>query len=611
MKKVTEKAPSGDSIQKMGEMIGDTYCQRRNDRRDLEEHWEEIDRQVAMVAKPSNIDQQSGRAVPGSEWMPFIELPWQAQTLELMGADARRMWFPSERKWFSAIAHDSDKALMDLEEGLHDQGFTGNVNSSSLNAVVEACHTHFESLYDFRGEVDKLNLSAFKYGTFAGRMRPNRIRTYSPDYRTTAQEKSKVPVLSCFPIANTYLDDTPAAAQRAGVNISPAEIFTWHQRWEDLVIAAKRGGTDPMEDSGGWIPGMLDGLTPDPKTKQVQLLEWEGDLLLEMTDDETRFVPKAIVTVVLANKDKKPVERVIRFRRTSLPSYITHPYHQDDPNSRYGSSPLMKGMPIQLAASEMFSRMVQAGILNVEPPVSWRPISTQFAINGGPVIAPRELWEDPSGNSIKVHQIGDANALMGAWMQLKAEYNDVTGTSAPRLGQQTKSHQTAFAVDSELQRGGVRLVDYVRSAQDSPARTLLHLEYAYIKKALARKTAIYVPEFKQWLEISAKMLPDAVIYDILGAATPLEERGRIASKGAAINMLAQLEPLAVQGGAEPLNWDEIRKEIAKDGGLESDIVRQPEGGALTPAGQSGLSPIGDGDTGDPFIGLAAGTPRAA
>lgn len=604
---VSEKVPTGQNLQRIGEMIGDVYQTRKNNRRDRECQWEEIKRQVAMTPKPSNIDRASGRASPGSEWMPFIELPWQAQTLELLTADARRLMFPSERKWFSAIAHDSDETLFALEQGLQEQGIAANVNAEALNAIVEAVHEHFQALYDFRGEVDKLNTSAFHSGTFVGRVRRNRIRTYSPAYRSTVSDKMRVPVFSAYPIENTYLDDTPAAAQRAGVNVAPAEIFTWWQRWEDLVIAARRGNSDPEDDNGGWLSGMLKDIDPDPETKQVQVLEWEGDILFEMSPDDTRFVPKAIVTVILGQKDKKPIQRVVRFRRTSRPSYISHPYHLDNTSSVYGTSPLLKGLPVQLAASEMFSRMTQAGILNVEPPISWRPSSVFMAANRGPTIAPRELWEDP-GNSITVHQIGDPLALMQMWMALKAEYSTVTGTDAPRLGQQTKSHQTAFAVDTELQRGVIRTVDYVRSVQEGPARTFLHLEYAAILESLTRPTPIYVPKFKQWIEVSASMLPKAVIYDILGAATPSDDQGKIARKAAAVQMLAQIEPLAIQiGGAQPLNWDEIRKEIAEDGGLNADITPQPsEGGAIAPAPEPNIEGADQGPTNEPFIRLASG-----
>lgn len=608
--KVTEAPPTGQNLQRMGEMIADVYRTRKNNRRDLECQWDEIKRQVAMVAKPSNIDERTGRAVPGSEWMPFIELPWQAQTLEMLTADARRLMFPSERKWFSAIAHDSDDALLALERGLEPQGISGNVNADALNAIVMACHEHFQALYDFRGEIDRLNVSAFHSGTLVGRVRRNRIRTYSPAYRSTVSDNMRVPVFTAYPIENTYLDDTPAAAQRAGVNVSPAEIFTWWQRWEDLKIAARKGGTDPEDENGGWIPGMLNDLDPDPETKQVQLLEWEGDLLFEASAEETRFVPRAVVTVVLAHKGNEATQRVIRFRRAKMPSYITHPYHLDDPKCVYGSSPLLKGLPIQKAASEMFSRMTQAGILNVEPPISWRPTSVFMAANRGPDVSPRALWED-AGNAITVHQIGDPLALMQIWQALKMEYSTVTGTDAPRLGQQTKSHQTAYAVDTELQRGVIRTVDYVRSFQESPARTFLHLEYAHILDALTSPTPIYVPEFKQWVEISSAMLPKAVIYDILGAATPADDQGKTARKVAAVQLLAQLEPLVLQTGAQPLNWNEIRKDIAKDGGLDADITPQPpEGGAFTGAPGPGGAGIAPGATGEPFIRLASGVQGA-
>ena len=236
-------------------------------------------------------------------------------------------------------------------------------------------------------------------------------------------------------------------------------------------------------------------------------------------------------------------------------------------------------------------------------PSSWRRTEARTS--------PRARYGKTPAGSIQVHQIGDPLALMQMWMALKAEYATVTGTDAPRLGQQTKSHQTAYAVDTELQRGVVRTVDYVRSFQEGPARTFLHLEYSYILEALVRPTPIYIPKFKQWVEISAKMLPKRVIYEILGAATPADDQGKLVRKVNAIQLLAQLEPLAVQAGKQPMDWDEIRKEIAEDGGLNADVTPQP------PAGGSGQDAEGPGNpdasqgaAGNAYLRLAAGVQGA-
>ena len=98
----------------IAEYICDEHTRRKGNRRDLEKQWEEIDRQIAMV--PDNTYKKSvvnNRVVmdPDKRWLPEIELPLQAQSLEVLTADARRMLFPDAGPWFTAHCNMTDEYL--------------------------------------------------------------------------------------------------------------------------------------------------------------------------------------------------------------------------------------------------------------------------------------------------------------------------------------------------------------------------------------------------------------------------------------------------------------------------------------------------------------------
>ncbi|NUP96652.1 MAG: hypothetical protein HUU28_10865, partial [Planctomycetaceae bacterium] len=74
-----------------------------------------------------------------------------------------------------------------------------------------------------------------------------------------------------------------------------------------------------------------------------------------------------------------------------------------------------------------------------------------------PRIAPYEIWRTLT--KPEVVAVGNPAGLLQVYLGYLKQYEDLTGVSAPRLGAQTKSHTTAFAVDAEITRGLVRTVD--------------------------------------------------------------------------------------------------------------------------------------------------------
>ncbi len=202
--------------------IADEIAAKKNDRKsgrvDLEEKWDEVDRQVAMKPK----------AKPQGEpdWTPNLPLPMQAETLELLNADGRRLLFPPAEEWFSATTSLTDEDLQKLDFQSYVQGKDTNALARLIdsrgpqvfaNAIAEAILRHTMEQYDFRSMIDTINTEAFKYGTWVGRVRPMTAEVFTNEFRGVIADKTRFPVFAPGSIRNVYLDDSPSRALNEGI----------------------------------------------------------------------------------------------------------------------------------------------------------------------------------------------------------------------------------------------------------------------------------------------------------------------------------------------------------------------------------------------------------
>lgn len=553
----------------IAEYISDEVARRAGKRRELDRQWKEIDRQVRMEYRPA-VDEK-GRPLENTDWFPQIELPLQAQTLELLNADARRMMFSTDRNWFSARVGLTDDYLQknDFKSFIlgDDNDVPSTVDQVSADALVEGALSHLHSMYDLRAAWDNLNAEAFKYGTFAGRVR---MVKRSHDFlgpRGPFKSNARIPILVPQSIKATYLDDTMAATMREGHVYAPAHIFSYWQELEDLKRAAMKGSRDP-ENGGGWMPERLKDIESPVKNRStVQVLEYEGDLILPRTDGPPLYLQNCIVSVVVGKKNPT----VFRFRwlEFDFNDYLVGHYHRDDLTSPYGVSPLMKGRPVQAIAVEAYSRLAQASALNTQPPIKWNPQDNFLQAMGGPEIAPNAKWA--ALGDVEPQQIGDPGSMLLVFQAALQMYADVTGISAPRLGAQTKSHQTAFAVDTEQSRGVVRTVDYVRAQAYGAMTTFLHMETRMLRDTM-EKQPVFIPKWHGWAEFGKDAIPESVTYDVHGAGGPAEEAERAAKMGAALQQVLQIEVARRQVGEQGVDLQEMQETILREGGF-IDIER--------------------------------------
>lgn len=573
--------------------------QRCKDRRDQERQWKEIDRQVAMIAKTDYKRDEQGNIKPGMGWMPEKELPLQAQTLETLTADSRRMSFPDNGAWYRAHSLTSDEYLRRVDfQGLiagDENDIPSKITQDNADKLVEGVMGYIHEQGEFYKQWDAFNAQAFCYGTGIGRVRNVQKRVFIETARGLAPEEITFPMFFPCDIKRTLLDNKPYHVMHEGHFIGPATIAFKKQQLADLKMAARDGSSDPYDEDGGWMQSKLKGLEGD-KDDLVEVIRWEGDLLVPRKQTDNIFIPGAIVTVVV--DQGKP--RVVRmaFRSRPFSSYLYQPYHVEDISSPYGVGPLQKGEPLQAAATEMFNRLMQAGILSTEPPIQYDPDDPHFALTGGPIVEPRAFWE--SSADIVVHKIGDPAALMQAYIQCVQHYYDVTGVNAPRLGAQTNSHTTAFAKDVEQSRGQVRTVDYVNSLLDGAMARVLDMQFYMVKDTWGDEPRnVWLPDYGGFARITRDFIPDECVFEIYGSAGPAEKRARVQEQLQALQLVMQIDQLKVQFGlGQPLDYEQVQKTILKEAEFSDvDFLFQSATGA--PAGQVGPTPAGPGGPGAP------------
>ena len=564
-------------------------------RRDKERMWAEVDRQIAMT--PRKRDAKSGTA---DDWVPDLELPMQATALEVLSADTRRLKFPRTAEWFTPHSELSDTYMQRFQDRrerfpiIGDQPVGMKLDQETSDTLVKATMDHYHRLYRFREQFELMDAEALKYGTYAARVVQGLIPKFSNDYRGVKKEMTLGPQVVPVSVKNLFLDDSPQFVMQEGMTLSPSYIRNYYQKLDDTMRAAKTGGVDR-----GWILPNLRRLEPlgdkDDKRGHIELLEFEGDLVISRSQGKI-FLPNIIVTVAVGGNGPE----VVRYREQKLPfrSYVTGVYQKDDMDSPYGTSPLMKGQPIQEAAVDVLNRTIAAAALNANPPVGWDRTDSGLQATGGPEIFPGAMWGSESPGDIKVHDIGSPEALFNIYMGLMQQYEDLTGVTAPRRGAQTKSHTTAFAVDVENVRGLVRTEDFVVSQELGPLTSILYMEYEIIKRSMNSATSIFVGGggFEGFVNLHKDDLPDNVVFNVQGSAGPVSRREKMQNVVMAFQTAAQMAPLSAQLGGPIPNFAEGFKEI-----FQNADVANPDRFITSPTGLPGQT---DGVGGVPGAGGA-------
>jgi hypothetical protein len=571
----------------IAEFVIDEYNKRKRDRNSLERIWADIDRQIAMEPDVSYKKLANGKPDLDKNWMSEVELPLQAQALEVLKADARRLMFPDTGLFFRAHGAMTDDYLQTVELQsliLGDQTEVPSLmTQDNIDKLVEGFVLHQFAQTDFPSRMDRINAEGFKYGMGVGRGRMETKNVYIDEARGRRKETQKIPVLVPCSIKNLYLDDMRPSIHSSHV-LGPAHIWVDNIRYENLALAASRGSSDPDDEDGGWMAGAIKKIEADDNG-YVQLLEMEGDIIVPRKTVRSIVIPGAVVTVALGGKDGggNATRAVVRFRFRKYPfsSYMLFPYQYESANDAYSTSPLMKGRPLQILATEAANRMIDSGALKIAAPVGWDRSDPVLAAQGGPKIHPYAKWGSNDPASLKVFtELGGDPSTMGAIMTNAISlYADLVGVLPARLGAQTISHTTAFAKDAELQRGAVRTVNYVNASGQGPMLKWLDMAYQMGRDSIGKdKISFFIASYGGFVEVSKEQLPEQAVFEWLGAGGPQDENQKLQNKVNGLLLASKLDAINAQTG-KPMRIDynkAIDQVLRESGWSDLDAIRQGE-----------------------------------
>lgn len=560
----------------IAEFAIEELTRRKNARSDREKQWKEIDRQIAMEPELAFKKLPNGKIDPKRAWLAETELPLQAQALEVLTADTRRLMFPDTGNWFRAHAETTDEYLhrVNFESIVmgDETEVPSKINQDNADKLVEGFLTHMFRQGDFATRVDRINAESFKYGMGLARARRETKNIYIHEARGTRKENQRIPVLVPCSIKNHYLDE-PLPSMHSAQVLGPMHIAEDFIKFENIQLAANRGSTDPDDEDGGWMPENCKTIVPD-KDGYVRILELEGDLVIPRKTVRSIVIPGAIVTIVAGSSDKggKSTRAVIRFRFRKYPfsTYLLFPYHYESATEAYPTGPLMKGRPVQMLATDAANRLLDSAMLKIMPPVGYDRTDNVFAQKGGPEIYPGAQWGSTDKVTAHTELGGDPAALASMMTTALNLYAELTGILPSRLGAQTVSHTTAYAKDAELQRGAVRTVDYVKQSGEGPMIRWLDMAYQMGRDGLKKneKIAFYIAAYGGFVEIDKSHLPDAATFDWLGAGGPGDENQKQQAKINALLLALKIDQVRVGVLKQPPGVDLLAAihEVLREGG---------------------------------------------
>ena len=583
----------------LAEFVIEECDTRKRKRGDRERQWKEIDRQIAMEPDISFKRMPNGEVDKKKMWMAEMELPLQAQALEVLTADARSMMIPDTGPWFCAHAQMPDDYLQKADFQSMVLGdkmeVPSQITQDNADKLVESFLLNQFNQYDFPTRLDRINAEAFKYGMGVGRARMETKNIYINESTGVRKEEQKTPVIVPVSIKNLYLDD-PLPSMHSAQVLGPAHIAEDWIKLENIRLAANKGSSNPDDEDGGWMPDGFKKIEPE-KDGYVRVLEMEGDIIIPRKTTRSLVIPGAIVTVAVGakGKDDQVGSGVIRFRFRKRPysSYLLFPYHYEDVTEPYPTSPLMKGRPIQIMAVDALNRLLDSAALKNAPPVAYDGSDMNFAASGGPEIYPTALWKSADPKAITAHtEIGGDPAALSAVLTLSLNlYAELTGVLPGRLGAQTVSHTTAYAKGAEVQRGAARTVDYVNQSGQGPITRWLGMAYDMGRDALKKSDDVtfFMPAYGGFVQLSKDQLPEKATFEWYGSGGPQDEMQKKQNKLGALQLALQMDQVGAQYGKQPtVDTAAAAREVLREGGwtdLSSIVV--PQSGAAAPAENPG------------------------
>lgn len=529
---------------RLAEYVTDTLNTRKADqfRRDHEQIWTEIDRQVAM--KPMTISPKAGARREEVNWRNVLELGELSKAKEIIEADVMRITFPQDRRWFEAHT--------DLGAEFGPQGVARA--EPVLQQTADDVYRSFisQQLSDF-GFYERVQLSigeALVHGSFVAEVDWETQMMVDEGVRVS---EIGAPVWKPLSMWNCYPDPSPSIVGSNMFYGGSMLLCSW------MSLSRLKEMKGP-----GWMPAQYKMIEEQEttvegrRTKDVKLVKYYGDCIIDRGEGEI-YLPNA--KVIVAN-DKW----VVYYEVNDLPypSVILGGYHKGDVRDPYFTSPLIKMSPMQKMGSKLGSRFLDGVDLKTEKPLTYDGNDPQFVMDGGPTIAPGAKYPSKYGAETKLMDVGEPEyALRGLELILKFMQEGL-GVSSTRSGAVASDRATAYEIAKVSQGGEVRTVEFIRKLTGN-LRAFLYMQHALNKKKLVRYS-FYNDELntRDFMRITRDDIPDAVHFEVVGAKGMLGEEQRI-NRTTAVTAFASGNPLF----APLLEPRELLLEMYRDAGQKN------------------------------------------
>jgi len=524
-------------------------------RKNHEEKWKEVDRQIAMNPLRKGVAGQTQS--PDEAWQSAFELGELSKASEIIADDAMRITFPDEN-WF--------EPHVELQRGA-DQKPVPQKKQVMADGLLRSLMTQQHKDFGFKGRFRLSVKEALHHGGFVAEAK------FAHEMMVFDGQKLKPvssPVWQPISMWNAYPDPSPSVIGTNLFYTGSMIINEFMPLWRLKQIAK----------GDGWMPARLSKISQDEhdngeiKTKDVKLTKFYGDLNIERSDGDIYF-PNSFA--ILANG-------VIVFMKANelpYPSIIYGGYERQDIRDPYYTSPIIKQSPMQKITTIIANRFIDSVELKTRPPIEYDGNDPDYVVNDGPAIYPGAKTPTKSiGKGMTVLDIGVPRwGLEGLQMGLR-QMQEGTGVSSLRTGVTNSDRQTATEVNKTQQGAEVRTVAFVGMLEEGGLRPWLYMQHELnrlnMKEYTFYNSEMNTPDF---IRATKKDIQANAHFDVVGSRGLLGEEQRTQRVGAATAFFSG-NPLF----APKLKTTEIMLQTYRDAGLKSpeQFVEAEEQGPQIP-----------------------------
>ena len=507
--------------------IKDELNSRRNSsfRKQKEEIWKEVDRQVAMEA-PAVVNRSQGGAE--EDWHNAIQLGHLADAVEIRTADTMRLAFPIERKWFHPHVEIPTPNNEAVEPKIQRQ----------TDGLLRSLMVQQQKDFGFRDRVKMSVSEALKHGGFAATVTWKMMKKFHDGSRL---DTLSAPVWDVYSMWNTYPDPSP--------EIQGTDLF-----YQGSMIFTKKMRASRARKMPKWRAKSVQ----ESKDGMTELTYFYGDAVVTRSQSDLWFPNRLIILsgdeIVYTEVNETPFSPVI---------YTG--YEKEDPRSPYYTSPIMKRSPSLQIATRSANKFLDAIDQQTEPPIEYDQMSYP---NGAPDLGAGAVNERVGGQGTSVISVADpTQALQGLQLGIQHVEQGIA-VDQVRAGVTPGTEQTATEVMTVAQRAEVREVEFVSILENQALLPFLYMQHDLNMKKLddypfyndERTTSDYI-------RVTDKELHEGVVkgvrFEITGSKQVLGEIERSQKFLNVVSYIGGNEMLA-----QKVDWDEVLSQAFQDTGIK-------------------------------------------